>query len=64
MKKKLILLSVGWLVCSSVVGQNLVMGKMSLEEAIKLAHTRSPQAQMGPLKKRRSSSVNLHCQRY
>ncbi|MCQ4875351.1 TolC family protein [Butyricimonas paravirosa] len=46
MKKKLILLSVGWLVCSSVVGQNLVMGKMSLEEAIKLAHTRSPQAQM------------------
>lgn len=46
MKKKLILLSVGWLVCSSVVGQNLFVGKMTLEEAIEIAHSRSPRAQM------------------
>lgn len=46
MKKKLLLLFVGWLVGSSVVGQNLVTGKLTLEEAIKIAHTCSPQAQM------------------
>lgn len=46
MKKKLLLLFVGWLVGSSVVGQNLVTGKLTLEEAIKIAHARSPQAQM------------------
>lgn len=46
MKKKLLLLFVGWLVGSSVVGQNLVMGKLTLEEAIKIAHSRSPRAQM------------------
>ena len=46
MKKKLILLSVGWLVYNSVTGQNPVIGKMTLEEAIRIAHTYSPQAQM------------------
>ncbi|MDE5610839.1 MAG: TolC family protein [Odoribacter sp.] len=46
MKKKLILLSVGWLVCCSAMGQNLVMGKMTLEEAIRIAHSHSPRAQM------------------
>ena len=36
----------GWLVCSLGVGQNPVTGKLTLEEAIKIAHARSPQAQM------------------
>ena len=46
MKKRLLLLFVGWLVCSFGVGQNPVTGKLTLEEAIKIAHARSPQAQM------------------
>ena len=44
MKKRLLLLFVGWLVCSFGVGQNPVTGKLTLEEAIKIAHARSPQA--------------------
>lgn len=44
MKKKFLLLFVGWLAGGCVTGQSL--GKMTLEEAIKIAYTRSPQAQM------------------
>lgn len=44
MKKKFLLLFVGWLAGGGVTGQSL--GKMTLEEAIKIAYTRSPQAQM------------------
>lgn len=40
------LLSVGWLLCCSVMGQGSVPGKMTLEEAIRIAHVRSPRAQM------------------
>ena len=36
MKKRLLLLFVGWLVCSFGVGQNPVTGKLTLEEAINL----------------------------
>ena len=32
MKKRLLLLFVGWLVCSFGVGQNPVTGKLTLEE--------------------------------
>lgn len=47
MKKRLLLLFVGWLVCSFGVGQNPVTGKLTLEEADQdRLMPRSPQAQM------------------
>ena len=46
MRKKLLLLSLSCLACLAVSGQSLSMGKMTLEEAINIAYTRSPQAQM------------------
>lgn len=46
MLRSFVLLSFGWLVCCSAMGQNLVMGKMTLEEAIRIAHSHSPRAQM------------------
>lgn len=49
MKKKLILLVVGWLLCRAAAGQSLPIGKMTLEQAIEIAHIRSPQAQMTQL---------------
>ncbi|MEG1586040.1 MAG: TolC family protein [Bacteroidales bacterium] len=44
MKKKFLVLFVGWLAAGIATGQSL--GKMTLEEAIEIAYTRSPQAQM------------------
>lgn len=46
MKKKFLLLIIGWLVWEAAVGQDPGIGKMTLEEAIQIAYTRSPQAQM------------------
>ena len=46
MRKKLILWIAGGLIGSVASGQSLVIGKMTLEEAIGIAYTRSPQAQM------------------
>lgn len=46
MKKKLFLLFLGWLVGEGIMGQEVHVGKMTLEEAIQIAYTRSPQAQM------------------
>lgn len=46
MRKKLILWIAGGLIGIVASGQSLVIGKMTLEEAIGIAYTRSPQAQM------------------
>lgn len=46
MRKKLLLLFIGWLAWEAVSGQSPGAGRMTLEEAIKIAYTRSPQAQM------------------
>lgn len=46
MGKKFLILLIGWLAWDAVSGQSPGVGKMSLEEAIKIAYTRSPQAQM------------------
>lgn len=45
--KKVLCLFIGWFLGSGVVvGQELNVGKMTLEEAVKIAYTHSPQAQM------------------
>lgn len=46
MSKKLLLLSLSFLSCVGVSGQSLSLGKMTLEEAIKIAYTQSPQTQI------------------
>lgn len=46
MGKKFLLLFVGWLFCEAAAGQGPGVSRMTLEEAIKIAYTRSPQAQM------------------
>lgn len=49
MLKRLLLVSAGWLLCSAINGQNLTTRKMTLEQAIEIAHSRSPQVQMAQL---------------
>lgn len=49
MLKSLLLVSAGWLLCSTITGQNLTTRKMTLEQAIETAHSRSPQVQMAQL---------------
>lgn len=49
MRNRLLLVCVGWLLCSTVTGQNLTTKKMTLEQAIEIAHSRSPQVQMAQL---------------
>lgn len=46
MGKKFLLLFIGCLVLKAAIGQIPAIGKMTLEEAIKIAYTHSPQAQM------------------
>lgn len=72
MLKRLLLVSAGWLLCSAITGQNLTTRKMTLEQAIEIAHSRSPQVQMAQLnfmaqywhfrsyKARFLPSLNLH----
>lgn len=49
LKKRLLLVFAGWLCSSAVIGQSLITKKMSLEQAIEIAHARSPQTQMAQL---------------
>lgn len=49
MRNRLLLVCVGWLLCSTVTGQNLTTKKMTLEQVIEIAHSRSPQVQMAQL---------------
>lgn len=49
MRKRLLLVSIGWLLSSVTTGQSLTTGKMTLEQAIEIAHDRSPRAQMAQL---------------
>ena len=49
MRKRLLLVSVGWLLCSVITGQNLTTRKITLEQAIEIAHSHSPQVQMAQL---------------
>lgn len=49
MLKRLLLLFVGGVFSNVVIGQNLTAKKMSLEQAIEIAHSRSPQVQMAQL---------------
>ncbi len=47
--KRLLLVSIGWLLCSAITGQNLTTRNITLEQAIEIAHARSPQVQMAQL---------------
>lgn len=49
MRKILLLLSFGWLFSFAATGQNLTTKKMTLEQAIEIAHASSPQVQMAQL---------------
>ena len=49
MQKRLLLVSIGWLLCSAITGQNLTTRNITLEQAIEIAHARSPQVQMAQL---------------
>lgn len=49
MQKRLLLVSVGCLLSSVITGQNLTTRKMTLEQAIEIAHSHSPQVQMAQL---------------
>ena len=49
MRKRLLLISVGWLLSNVITGQNLPTRKMTLEQAIEIAHSHSPQVQMAQL---------------
>lgn len=49
MRKRLLLVSIGWLLSSVAIGQNPTLGKMTLEQAIEIAHARSSQAQVAQL---------------
>lgn len=49
MRKRLLLLSIGWLLSSVVAGQTLSLKKMTLEQAIEIAHSHSPQVKMAQL---------------
>lgn len=49
MRKGLLLLSFGWLFSFAATGQNLTTKKMTLEQAIEIAHASSPQVQMAQL---------------
>ena len=49
MRKRLLLVSIGWLLCSAITGQNLTTRNITLEQAIEIAHARSPQVQMAQL---------------
>ena len=49
MQKRLLLVSIGWLLCSAITGQNLTTRNITLEQAIEIAHARSPQVQIAQL---------------
>ena len=40
MQKRLLLVSIGWLLCSAITGQNLTTRNITLEQAIEIAHAR------------------------
>lgn len=49
MRKRLLLVSVGWLFSSVATGQSLTTRRMTLEQAIETAHAHSPEVQMAQL---------------